>query len=120
MDWMSGTEYYPLLSCHYEKDSVSWVRYPYGCEEEVEEGIGLTPWSGADHPVGEGKRASRAGELSVTTTATTGRSSTLVWHLILPISRVGSKAAWRGSVRTTLRRNSSSVTSGRMRPRGRW
>jgi hypothetical protein len=56
---MSGTEYYPLLSCHYEKDSVSWVRYPYGCEEVVE-GISLTPWSRADHPVGEEGITTRA------------------------------------------------------------
>jgi hypothetical protein len=49
-----------LLSCHYEQDSVSWVRYPYGCEEEVEEGIGLTPWSGADHPVREEGITARA------------------------------------------------------------
>ena len=42
----------------------------------------MTPWSGADHPVGEGKRASPAGRLSGTTTATMGRSSTSVWHSI--------------------------------------
>ena len=32
--------------------------------------------------MGEGKRASRAGQLSATITATMGRSSTSVWHLI--------------------------------------
>ena len=42
----------------------------------------LTPWSGEDHPVGEGKRVSRAGQLSVMTTATTRRSSTSGWHFL--------------------------------------
>jgi DNA modification methylase len=42
----------------------------------------MTLWSGEDHPVGEGKRASRAGQPSVTTMVTTEKSSTLGWPLI--------------------------------------
>src|SRR5215208_372343 len=42
----------------------------------------LTPWSEEDHPVGEEKRASPAGQLSATITATMGRSSTSGWPFI--------------------------------------
>src|SRR5215213_6387219 len=80
----------------------------------------MRPWSKTDHPVGEGKKASRVGPPSATTTATMEKSSTSVWLLILPISRVGSKAAWRGSVRIIPRRSYSSETYGRTRPRGKW
>src|SRR5215208_6124054 len=49
----------------------------------------LTPWSGEDHPVGEGKRVSRTGRLSGTTTDTTRRSSISVWLSTRGMWRVG-------------------------------
>src|SRR5215216_4316281 len=49
----------------------------------------LRPWSGEDHPVGEGKRVSPAGQQSVTITATMGRFSTSGWHLIHTMQMVG-------------------------------
>src|SRR5215217_8640706 len=60
--------------------STGRVRYLH-VSEEVGQGTILRPWSGEDHPVGE-KRVSLAGQPSVTTTATMGRSSTSGWHLI--------------------------------------
>src|SRR5215211_3408164 len=80
----------------------------------------MTPWSEAAYPVGEGKRASWVGPPLATITDTMEKSSTSVWLSILPISRVGSKAAWRGSVRITRMRKYSSETYGRTRPRGTW
>src|SRR5215210_4831085 len=77
----------PGARCAAEASTV-WVRYLYGCEE-VEEGTILRSWSGADHPVMEGKRASPEGQLSGTTTATMGRSSTLGWHSTRGTWRVG-------------------------------
>src|SRR5829696_2547186 len=68
--------------------STGRVRYLHVSEEVVERTI-LTPWSGADHPVMEGERVSRAGQLSVTTTATTEKSSTSVWLSTRGTWRVG-------------------------------
>jgi hypothetical protein len=45
---------HPARHIQCAEGSTRWVRYLH-VSEEVEEGIGLTPWSGEDHPVGGGK-----------------------------------------------------------------
>jgi hypothetical protein len=91
-EWYVADEYLALAARLLSPDilQVIWraaeaatgrVRYLH-VSEEVVEGTILRPWLGADHPVGEGERVSLAGQLSATTTATMGRSSTSGWLLI--------------------------------------